>query len=180
MIQLNYKNENDIVLFTKHVTGDVKVTDIIKDQTENLWVSMNIREIDLLDNIEFMDIGDSKIRILYSFSIDELIPSSENSFSNFEEILELNLNNNAEVICNILNKKEISIIWGGPDAPETQSELKLDYYIDNEYSFVLLSMDVTPNELTDDFKVRDLVSNADKISEVLKQIIYSIMKTEKQ
>jgi hypothetical protein len=141
---------------------------------------MNIREIDLLDNIEFMDIGDSKIRILYSFSIDELIPSSENSFSNFEEILELNLNNNAEVICNILNKKEISIIWGGPDAPETQSELKLDYYIDNEYSFVLLSMDVTPNELTDDFKVRDLVSNADKISEVLKQIIYSIMKTEKQ
>jgi len=179
MIKINYKNENDIVLFIKHVTGDVKVSDIIKSPNEHLWISMNIREIDLLNEIELMDIGDSKIRILYSFSIDELIPSSENSFSNFAEILELNLNDNAELICNILNKKEISIIWGGPDAPETQSELKLDYYIDNECSFVLLSMDVTPNELTDDFKVRDLVSNADKISEVLKQIINSIKKTEK-
>lgn len=179
MIKINYKNENDTVLFTKHITGDVKVTDIIKDQTENLWVSMNIREIDLLDEIELMDIGDSNIRILYSFSIDELIPSSENSFSDVAEILELNLNDNAEVICNIFNKKELSIIWGGPDAPESQSELKLDYYIDNNSSFVLLSMVVTPNDLTDNFKVRDLVSNADKISAVLKQIIYSIKKTEK-
>jgi len=177
MIEINYKNENDFVLFTKHITGDVKVTDIIKNQTENLWVSINIRENDLLDEIELMDIGEGKIRLLYSFSIDELIPSSEKQFQDVAEILRLNLNDNAEVICNIFNKKELFIVWGGPDAPEFKSELKLEYYIDNKISFVLLSMVITQNDLTDNFKVTDLVSNADKISVILQQIIDSIRLT---
>jgi len=40
-------------------------------------------------------------------------------------------------------------------------------------------MVITQKDLTDNFKVGDLVSNADKISVVLKQIINSIKKTEK-
>lgn len=174
MIKVNYKNENDIVLFTKHINENVKVADIIKNQTENLWVSMNIREIDLLDEIDLMDIGDSKIRITYSFSIDELIPINEKQFQDIAEMLEVSLNNNAETISNIFNKNEISIIWGGPEVLDVNSELKLYYYNDNTYSFILLSMDITPGDLTDNFKVNELVSNANQTSVVLQQIVDSI------
>jgi len=174
MIKVNYKNENDIVLFTKHINDNVKVADIVKDQTENLWVSINIQEIDLLDEIDLMDIGDSKIRITYSFSIDELIPSNERQFDYIAEMLDVCLNNYAETISNIFNKNEISILWGGPGVPDVNSELKLDYYIDNNCSFVLLSMNITPSDLTDNFRVNELVSNANQSSELLQQVIDSI------
>ena len=171
MIKVNYKNENDVVLFTKHINENVKVADIIKNQTENLWVSIYIKEINLLDEIELMDIGDSKIRITYSYSIDELIPSNENEIQEIVESLEDDLNRNAEVISKIFNGKNLSINWGGPDEPEVDSELKLDYYIDNTCSFVLLTMNITPNDLTDDFKVKELVSNAKKIEVMLQESI---------